>query len=78
MLFIGDLYQLPPVVRDENEYIMKKYYQSPFFFDAFALKETNLLTIELTEVLDKKDEEFLEISTKSETLIYQRTLRKTP
>ena len=25
MLFIGDLYQLPPVVRDENEYMMKKY-----------------------------------------------------
>ena len=61
MLFIGDLYQLPPVVRDENEYIMKKYYQSPFFFDAFALKETNLLTIELTEVFRQKDEEFLEI-----------------
>ena len=61
MLFIGDLYQLPPVVRDENEYIMKKYYQSPFFFDAFALKETNLLTIELTEVFRQKDEDFLEI-----------------
>ncbi len=61
MLFIGDLYQLPPVVRDENEYIMKKYYQSPFFFDAFALKETNLLTIELTEVFRQTDEEFLDI-----------------
>ena len=61
MLFIGDLYQLPPVVRDENEYIMKKYYQSPFFFDAYALKETNLLTIELTEVFRQKDEDFLEI-----------------
>mgnify|MGYP003422276785 CR=1 FL=1 len=40
---------------------MKKYYQSPFFFDAFALKETNLLTIELTEVFRQKDEDFLEI-----------------
>ena len=29
--FIGDLYQLPPVVRDENEYIMKQFYASPFF-----------------------------------------------
>lgn len=61
MLFIGDLYQLPPVVRDENEYIMKQYYASPFFFDAFALQETNLLTIELTEVFRQKDECFLEI-----------------
>lgn len=61
MLFIGDLYQLPPVVRDENEYIMKQYYASPFFFDAFALKETSLLTIELTEVFRQTDEKFLEI-----------------
>ncbi len=61
MLFIGDLYQLPPVVRDESEYIMKQFYASPFFFDAFALKETNLLTIELTQVFRQKDEEFLEI-----------------
>ena len=61
MLFIGDLYQLPPVVRDENEYIMKKYYASPFFFDAFALQDTNLLTIELTKVYRQTDETFLEI-----------------
>ncbi|MBP7173597.1 MAG: helix-turn-helix domain-containing protein [Cloacibacterium sp.] len=61
MLFIGDLYQLPPVVRDENEYILKKYYASPFFFDAVALQETNLLTIELTEVFRQKDEDFLKI-----------------
>ena len=61
MLFIGDLYQLPPVVRDENEYIMKQFYASPFFFDAFVLKNTNLLTVELTEVFRQKDEDFLEI-----------------
>ena len=47
-------------IRD-SEYILKKYYQSPFFFDAFSLKETNLLTIELTEVFRQKDESFLEI-----------------
>lgn len=61
MLFIGDLYQLPPVVRDENEYILKKYYASPFFFDAAALQESHLLTIELTEVFRQKDEDFLQI-----------------
>ena len=61
MLFIGDLYQLPPVVRDENEYIMKQFYASPFFFDAFVLKNTNLLTVELTEVFRQKDEDFLKI-----------------
>lgn len=59
MLFIGDLYQLPPVVRDEN--VLKMYYNSPFFFDSFALKELPLITLELTKVYRQKDEKFLEI-----------------
>lgn len=59
MLFIGDLYQLPPVVRDE--YVLKQYYSSPFFFDSYALKELPLITLELTTVYRQKDEKFLEI-----------------
>lgn len=59
MLFIGDLYQLPPVVRDEH--ILKQYYNSPFFFDSYALKELPLITLELTTVYRQKDEKFLEI-----------------
>ncbi len=59
MLFIGDLYQLPPVVRDE--YVLKQYYSSPFFFDSYALKELPLITLELTTVYRQKDEIFLDI-----------------
>lgn len=59
MLFIGDLYQLPPVVRDEH--ILKMFYQSPFFFDSLAIKDIPLLTIELTKVYRQTDEDFLEI-----------------
>ena len=59
MLFIGDLYQLPPVVRDE--YVLKQYYDSPFFFDSYALKELPFITLELTTVYRQKDENFLEI-----------------
>lgn len=59
MLFIGDLYQLPPVVRDEN--VLKQYYGSPFFFSAKALQEMNLVTIELTKVYRQKDGDFLNI-----------------
>ena len=32
MLYIGDLFQLPPVVRNEEWEILKEYYESPFFF----------------------------------------------
>lgn len=59
MLFIGDLYQLPPVVRDEH--ILKKFYASPFFFESYALKELPLITLELTTVYRQKDEKFLDI-----------------
>ena len=59
MLFIGDLYQLPPVVRDEH--VLKQYYPSPFFFESHALKEVPLVTIELTKVYRQSDEDFLEI-----------------
>ncbi len=59
MLFIGDLYQLPPVVRDEH--VLKRYYNSPFFFESHALKEVPLITIELTTVYRQTDETFLEI-----------------
>ncbi|AZA52019.1 helix-turn-helix domain-containing protein [Chryseobacterium sp. G0201] len=59
MLFIGDLYQLPPVVRDEH--ILKMFYNSPFFFDSHAIKEVPLLTIELTKVYRQSDESFLDI-----------------
>lgn len=59
MLFIGDLYQLPPVVRDEH--VLKMFYNSPFFFDSLAIKDIPLLTIELTKVYRQTDQGFLEI-----------------
>ena len=59
MLFIGDLYQLPPVVRDEH--FLGQYYKSPFFFESYALKEMPLITLELTTVYRQTDEKFLDI-----------------
>lgn len=61
MLFIGDLHQLPPVIKEESEYILRQYYNSAFFFDAKALQEVSLLTIELTEVFRQKDKDFLDL-----------------
>ncbi|MDD1597626.1 AAA family ATPase [Riemerella anatipestifer] len=59
MLFIGDLYQLPPVVRDEHS--LQRYYTSPFFFSAHALRGIDLVTVELTKVYRQQDETFLNI-----------------
>lgn len=59
ILFIGDLYQLPPVVRDE--YLLQKYYPSPFFFSAKALQEVQLITVELQKVYRQNEGNFLDI-----------------
>ncbi len=59
MLFIGDLYQLPPVVRPETEQILQAYYNSPFFFEAKALEGLQLLTVSLTTVYRQTDPVFL-------------------
>lgn len=59
MLFIGDLYQLPPVVRPESERILQNYYNSPFFFEAKALEGLSLLTVSLTTVYRQTDAVFL-------------------
>lgn len=61
LLLIGDLYQLPPVVRDDSERILSKFYETPFFFSAKALQNVRLITVELTTVYRQQDEEFLEI-----------------
>lgn len=61
LLLIGDLYQLPPVVKDDSEKILSKYYQTPFFFSAQALQNIPLITVELTKVYRQQNKEFLEI-----------------
>ncbi len=59
ILFIGDLYQLPPVVKPENERILQTFYPSPFFFEAKALEGLHLLTVSLTTVYRQTDPVFL-------------------
>jgi len=61
MLFIGDLYQLPPVIKEEERALMLEYYQSPFFFDAHALKNEQPVYIELKKIYRQDDDFFIQI-----------------
>ncbi|WP_346237721.1 helix-turn-helix domain-containing protein [Niabella insulamsoli] len=61
MFFIGDLFQLPPVVKSESEAMLYTYYASPFFFEAKALQASNLLTVSLTKVYRQTDPLFLQL-----------------
>jgi hypothetical protein len=61
VLFIGDLYQLPPVVKDDEWNMFKEYYASPFFFSSSALKQHPPLFIELKNVYRQRDEKFIQL-----------------
>ena len=61
VLFIGDLYQLPPVVKREEWDFLKNYYASIFFFDSLVLKENIPVMIELKEIFRQQDDSFIGI-----------------
>jgi len=60
IVFIGDLFQLPPVVEQEEESaLLAMRYTSPFFFSARALQGCEIVAIELTRVFRQQDEQFI-------------------
>lgn len=61
VLFIGDLLQLPPVVRPSEWTYLAPYYEGLFFFQSRVLRETPLVHIELSKIYRQKDESFVEI-----------------
>lgn len=61
VLFIGDLQQLPPVVKDDEWFELKKYYKSVFFFDALVLNQNKALIVELDKVFRQEDQNFITI-----------------
>ncbi len=61
LLLIGDLRQLPPVIRDADKEIFEQYYPSPYFFESHALKEAGFLTVELQTIYRQQDREFIAI-----------------
>jgi len=64
VLCIGDLYQLPPVVQNQEWAILQEYYSSPFFFDSVAVKEQMPLLIELDKIYRQKEGSFVRLLNK--------------
>jgi DNA-binding TFAR19-related protein (PDSD5 family) len=61
MLFIGDLLQLPPVVKDSEWRVLSEYYKSSYFFDAHVLKDNPPIHVEFDKIYRQSDEQFIEI-----------------
>lgn len=64
LLCIGDLYQLPPVIKREEMHILHEYYSSEFFFDSRVIREQMPMLIELHEIYRQKENSFVGILNK--------------
>lgn len=61
LLMIGDLYQLPPVVRQAELAQMQSYYPSAHFFESRALREKPPIYVELNKIYRQSDETFIRV-----------------
>lgn len=59
LLMIGDVQQLPPVVKDDEKQYIEQVYPSPFFFHSKALQQSHFITIELTRIFRQQDQHFI-------------------
>jgi hypothetical protein len=61
LLMIGDLHQLPPVVKNEEWELLRPHYDTPYFFGSQTLQKTGAITIELRHIYRQSDPTFIDI-----------------
>jgi len=64
LLMIGDLHQLPPVVKPDTWNMLREYYTTPYFFGSRALRETGVITIQLKHIYRQSDDIFINLLNK--------------
>ena len=61
VVYIGDLLQLPPVVKDEEWSVLKRYYKGKFFFHSHVVQSNPPIYIELSKIFRQSDDAFISI-----------------
>ncbi len=61
LLMIGDLHQLSPVVKDDEWNLLKQYYDTFYFFSSNALRQTQMISIELKHIYRQSDAHFIQL-----------------
>ncbi len=61
LLLVGDIYQLEPVVKEEDRRLLNPFYSSAFFFNAKMFQQMQLVSIELRKVYRQQDPAFINI-----------------
>jgi len=61
VLFIGDMFQLPPVIKENEWRLLKEFYSSPYFFDSLVVKEEPPVYIEFNKIYRQSEERFINV-----------------
>ena len=61
LLLVGDIYQLEPVLKDEDRQLLQPFYPSSYFFNAKVWQQMPIVSIELRKVYRQSDERFIAI-----------------
>ena len=61
VLFIGDMFQLPPVIKDTGWNLLKEFYDGPYFFDSHVVREESPVLIEFEKIYRQSEEKFISI-----------------
>src|SRR5436853_4075626 len=61
VLFIGDMFQLPPVIKNEEWKILNEYYNGPFFFDSKVIQQSPPVYIEFNKIYRQSEEKFIDL-----------------
>ena len=61
LLLVGDIYQLEPVLKDEDRQLLQPFYPSSYFFNAKVWQQMPIVSIELRKVYRQSDEHFIAI-----------------
>ena len=61
MVLIGDIFQLPPVTKDNDWSILSRFYDTPYFFSSKSYKSLNPVFIHLEKIYRQKDDQFIQI-----------------
>jgi hypothetical protein len=64
VLFIGDMFQLPPVVKEQEWSLLRDYYKSPYFFDSHVMREDPPVCVEFKKIYRQTEENFINLLNK--------------
>lgn len=61
LLFIGDMWQLPPVIKEQEWSFLSDYYSGHYFFDSKVLLEDPPVYIEFNKIYRQSDQQFIDL-----------------